>query len=233
MIDKLPEYLTEDNVRLLLVGAGSTALVAAALRRLRVGGAWVLGWIAAALSFFLTHWTDWPDAPARRFLPTVVVGLLSAVGLERVRRAGVSASARLWTMLAVCGAIWLAIPENRPVVVVAGAVSAMFLLPTPPHGRWVDSGFAFATAWSVLLGAHVRDWALVGGLLCAAPLAAFAVVPRRRFRFGLPSAPWLVVGTAVLGFASARWVGVAPDATVARVVVIGAGAVVLAAVIRR
>lgn len=218
---------------MLFIGAGSTALTVAALGRLRVTPAWAIGWVASGLSLFLTHLVEWPAAPARRLVPTLVVGFLMAVGLERLRSAGVAASVRLWTLLAVCGAVWLAIPENRPILVVAGAVLAREVSAPELGGRWADSGFAVAVGWSVLLGAHIRDWAFVGGLLCAAPLVAIALIPPLRLRWAVPAGPWLVVGTSVLGFASARWVGVAPDATLARVVTLSLGAVALAMSIRR
>lgn len=236
MFDRLPDYVTEDNIRLLFVGAGATTLIATLLQRFRVGAWWLLGWLASVLGFFVARWLDWPDPPVHRLVPTIVVGALAAVGLERLRAFGASVADRTWTMLAICGAVWLAIPENRPIVVIAGAVLALALCRPRSDPRWLDSGFVFAISWAVLLGAHIRDFALVGGLLCSAPLVGAALVgalPGGRWRFSVSVWPWFIAGTAALGFASARWVGVAPDASWVRVGVIGASGLVLAAIVRR
>lgn len=229
---ELDEYLTASNLRVLLIGAGAGALSVGLLQLLRRPPAWLAGVAGPLLALAATGWWEWPDPSLERLVAVVVVGLVAGAGHERLRAAGRSFVAPL-VLVACAGGVWLAVPENDPVAAVAGVVAGLAVVgrATSPG---VGYGLAAAVAWSVLLGGGAGDWPFVGGLLCLSPLVAVALLsvsPWRR-RGCLPAWPWLAIGSAAVAFASARWIGVAPDATWLRVAVVGAGAAGLAVVTR-
>ena len=226
-------YLTEGNLRLLVVGAGAAALGAALLTLLRDRPRWIAGLLGPAIALFAIDWLRWPDPSPDliRLAVAVVVGLL--VGTAYERDAGPPFVAVL-VLLASAGGVWLAIPENSPTAVVIGAVLGL-VVSGVASAPGVGYGLGLALSWTVVLGARARGYSFDGGMLCLAPMAALPLVDVvRRGRRGLLAPwPWLVVGTAGLSFAAARWVGVAPDATWLRIALIGAGAAALAALVRR
>ena len=227
-------YLTEGNLRLLVIGASGAAMAVALVALLRGRPRWIAGWLGPALGLFAIDWLRWPEPSPDvvRVAATLVVGVLAGAGYERLTRPPHVAAL---TLLASAGGVWLAIPENSPVAIVIGAVLGLALCGAVA-APGVGYGLGLALAWTVLLGARTHGYSFDGGLLCLAPLAARPVVDalgRRRGGGWLPAWPWLVIGTAGLSVASARWIGVAPDSTWPRVAVIGAGAAVLAVLVRR
>lgn len=228
---ELDGYLTETNLRLVAIGAGAGALTVGLSMLLRRSPGWLLGVMAPVLALFASSWLSWTDPIGEWVVAWLVVGLLAGLGYERV--GGGSFVAPL-LLLGGLGGVWLAVPENNPALVVAGTVVglALFGRLSDPGVGW---GLSVAAAWTVVLGARVTGWSFVGGLLCLSPLVAVGlrttVVSRVRGR--LAPWPWLVAGGGAVSFAAARWVGVAPDASWARVVVVSAAAGALALVVRR
>lgn len=230
----LGDYATEANLRLFVIGAGGAVLAAALLGLLRRSPGWVVGVAGPLVGLFGAGWLDWPvpDPSVEWLVATVVVGLSAGHGFESVRSSGPGFVAPL-LLLGCAGGVWLAVPENNPVLVVAGGMVGLAVVGrvTDPGVGW---GLSLAVAWSVVLGARVTGWSFVGGLLCLAPLVAVGLRSwLRGVRGWFPAWPWLVVGGGAVSFAAARWVGVAPDATWARVGVVGVGAGAVAVVWRR
>lgn len=227
----LDGYLTEHNLRLLVVGAGAGALTVGLSMLLRRSPGWLLGAVAPVLALFGSSWMSWTDPSGEWAVSWLAVGLLAGLGYERV--GGGSYVAPL-LLLGGLGGVWLAVPENNPALVVAGAVVglALFGRLSEPGVGW---GLSVAAAWTVVLGARVTGWSFVGGLLCLSPLVAVGL--RTTLLAGVRGRlvvwPWLVAGGGAVSFAAARWVGVAPDASWARVVVVGAAAGLLALIVRR
>lgn len=223
-------YLTEANLRLVVLGAGGAVLAVALLGLLRRSPGWLVGVVAPGLGLFAAGSLDWPDPTVEWLASAVVVGLLAGHGYEQVRSSPPVAPLLL---LATVGGVWLAVPENNPALVVAGGVVGLALAGrvTDPGVGW---GLATAAAWPVLLGARPFGWSFVGGLLCLSPLVAVGLRSWvRGVRGWLPAWPWLVIGGGAVSSAAARWVGVAPDATWTRVGVIAVLAGVVAVVWRR
>ncbi len=227
-------YLTQGNLRLLVIGASAAALSIALVALLRGRPRWIAGWLGPALGLFAIGWLRWPEPSPDvvRVAAALVVGLLAGAGYERTTR---PPQVAVLTLLAAAGGVWLAVPENSPVAIVIGVVLGLALCGAAV-APGVGYGLGLALSWTVLLGARTHGYSFDGGMLCLAAPAALSVVDalRRRGSGGwLPAWPWLVVGTAALSFASARWIGVAPDATWPRMAVIGAGAAALAVLVRR
>lgn len=236
-ISELGVYASPQNFRLLLTGAGAATLAVAALALVRSGrvGGLLLGALGPLLGLYITHWVSWPDPTAARLATALVVGVVAGAGYERLRSArGIHRGVPVLVLLASCGGVWLAVPENSPVLVVTGVTLGVVLC-----GRSMDAGvgygIALAVAWSVLIGARPTGFSFVGGLLTLAPLVAVAVVSSlgRGRRWTIPAWPWLIMGSGAVAFAAARWIGVAPDATWLRVVVVGGAAALLAPVAGR
>lgn len=229
------EYASEQNVRLLLAGAGSGALAVALLARLRTVRGEVLGLVAPALALFVTGWWGWPEPSGARLAAVVVLGGLAGLGYERLAAGRGHDWLAPLVFLACCGGVWLGVPENSPVTALMGVVLGLAVL-----GRALDVGLGYglglALGWTVLIGARSTGWSFDGGLLALAPLAVVPAlwrVVRGRGRGLLPPWPVYVATSGLLAFAAARWVGVAPDATWARVAVVGVGAATAAVVCRR
>ncbi len=222
----LGEYFTESNLRWFVIGAGSGALAAGLVDLLRRRPGWLVGVVAPVVAFFASGWLDWPDPQLSWVVAVVVVGLVAGHGFEQVRSAGPGFVPPL-LLLGCAAGVWLAVPENDPALVVAGAVVGLAVVRRTgdPGIGW---GLCLALAWSAALGARVTGWSFVGGLLSLAPLVAVGVrswLPGLRHRRGvLPTWPWLVISGGAVSFAAARWVGVAPDATWSRVALVSVGA---------
>lgn len=219
------------NVRLLVIGAGGGALTVGLSMLLRRSPGWLLGAVAPPLALFASSWLSWTDPIGEWVVAWLVVGLLAGLGYERV--GGGSFVAPL-LLLGGLGGVWLAVPENNPALVVGGVVVglALFGRLSDPGVGW---GLSVAAAWAVVLGARDTGWSFVGGLLCLSPLVAVGLrtTVLSGVRGRLASWPWLVAGGGAVSFAAARWVGVAPDASWPRVVVVGAAAGALALLVRR
>lgn len=227
-------YFRQQNLRLALLGAAAAALTVVVLRKWpgRATSGWLIGAVANLLGLYMTNWHRWPDPVAWRLIAAVVIAALAGLGYEKLRLAS---SVRPWVpalvLLTCCGGVWLAVPENSPVIVVAGVIIGL-LLSGQLYAPAVGYALTAAAAWSVLVGARSTGYSFDGGLLSFAPLAALPPVHlfRHRRRLRLPPWPWLVVGSSGVAFAAARWVGVAPDATWPRIAVVAAAALVVARV---
>ncbi|MDZ7674079.1 MAG: hypothetical protein U5K30_03295 [Acidimicrobiales bacterium] len=219
-------YLTAHELRLLVAGVGSGALVGAVARRIRWSPSWLHGYLAPALGLFVAGWWSQPDASVGRVMTAVVVGVLAGRGYDRL---SMPTGGRAAVLLVALAGVWLAVPENDPAVVVAGAVVGLGVV-----GKVDDAGAGYglsvAVAWTVVLGAGSTPWSFAGGLLGLAPLACVAVVPFRRS----PQLPavrgwlWFLAGSGGVAVLAARWVGVAPAATWLRVGIVCAVAIVVA-----
>ena len=227
----LDSYLTEENLRLVVVGAGASALTVGLSMLLRRSLGWLLGAVAPLLALFASSWLSWTDPIGEWVVAWLVVGLLAGLGYERV---GGGPFVAPLLLLGGLGGVWLAVPENNPALVVAGLVVglALFGRLSDPGVGW---GLSVAAAWAVVLGARDTGWSFVGGLLCLSPLVAVGLRTTllSSVRGRLAPWPWLVAGGGAVSFAAARWVGVAPDASWARVAVVGAAAGALALLVRR
>lgn len=223
-------YFTVENLRWCVLGVGSTtaAFVLTTLLRARPG-LW-LGFAAPVFSFFVGDWLAWPDPPRGWILAASIVGLASGYGFERLQTLGPRAVGPA-TLLACAGGVWLAVPENDPVLLVIGVLVGLASLGAMHHPG-IGWGACLAVAWCVVLGARSVGWSFVGGLLCLAPLCA--VGARTFFPPGgwLPRWPWFAVAAGSVAFAGSRWVAVAPDASWLRVAIVAGAAVVLAVPVR-
>lgn len=226
----LDAYLTETNLRLVVIGAGAGALAVGLTMLLRRSPGWLVGAVAPVLALFASSWS-WTDPPGEWVVAWLVLGLLAGLGYER---AGGGSFVAPLLLLGGLGGVWLAVPENNPALVVAGVVVglALFGRLSDPGVGW---GLSVAAAWAVVLGARDTGWSFVGGLLCLSPLVAVGLRTTllSGVRGRLAPWPWLVAGGGAVSFAAARWVGVAPDASWARVVAVGGAAGALALLVRR
>ena len=224
-------YVTEENLRYLIVGGGAGALAVAVVALFRGRVAWLAGWLGPMLALFAAGWWAWPTSQATegRVVAVLVVGLVAGRGYEAL------AGARHVSVLALLiglGGVYLATPETSQTVVMIGVVLGLALAGAA-GAPGIGYGLGVGAAGAVLLGSLIAGDSFAGGLLCLSPLVAVAVVDAARRPGPLPAWPWFVIGSGGVSFAAARWIGVAPDATVIRMAVVAVAAVALAALTRR
>jgi hypothetical protein len=121
------------------------------------------------------------------------------------------------------GGVFLALPENGEVLLVAGALAGVVLVGSVAAAR-VEVGVAvvgaLAVAWTVAAGFARSPLSVAGALGCYGLLLSWPALTAR-----VRSARWLA-GVAALHVGlvifAARWIGAAADATWARVAVLAA-----------
>jgi hypothetical protein len=176
-----------------------------------------------------------------RLLVVAVVAALVTVVLVRWRHP------RLVRWLPVAAAAsaaaaWTAVPETTVILVVAGAVGALALVSLVPFVRATELATAVMAAGiavGVLVGFAPTDLRRAGAIASLGLLLWWPVGQLVRWAVeqlvgddvpGVDAGVWLIIPHGLLAIAAARWVGVAPDATRLRLVVLGSlGAVVAAA----
>lgn len=219
------DQLTVDNLRVLVSGLAVAALFTTT--RIRPVAT---GFAAPALGLFITReWyrTDWGWS---HWVTALAVGAMVGFGYERLARSHRPTVAPA-TLLVCCGGVWLGVPENDPALALIGVVVGLVVFRRASDRR-IGHGLGMFAVVTVVFGAVGRDHALVGGLVCLAPLAAVAVTEwMPRPRWAAPP-PVFLVGAALLSLVAARWVGVVPGAPWVRVGVLLVGSLVLAAVTR-
>jgi hypothetical protein len=134
------------------------------------------------------------------------------------------------------------VPETTVILVVAGAVGALALVSLVPFVRATELATAVMAAGiavGVLVGFAPTDLRRAGAIASLGLLLWWPVGQLVRWAVeqlvgddvpGVDAGVWLIIPHGLLAIAAARWVGVAPDATRLRLVVLGSlGAVVAAA----
>jgi hypothetical protein len=244
-LDRLLGVFTLGNARSALLGIGAGALVAAlvlvlscARGRRRLGWPVALGAVVLALAVDRRLGHPWqaealtaaPPAAVAVAAATVAAGAWVAAGVPAmVRAAGLAA---VGAALAVSfGGVFLAVPENGQVLLVAGALGGVVLVGSvaaAPVTVGVAAVGAVALAWTVAAGFARTPVSVVGALGCYGLLLAW---PALRSRLGsTPGRVLAVAAHAFLVLAAARWIGAAADATWTRVAVLAAVLAALAAV---
>lgn len=220
--------VTADNARLLLTGAAAAALVTAvatATGRRRVGP--FLAAAATVGAVLAVPRREGAVAWAAVDLVGLAAGVWAAAGAGLLHRAGRRRGVLVpLLLLATLLGIWAGVPENRHVLVITGAVAgftAAGALPVPPLSRLGAAALALAVPWSVAVGVARTDLRYLGAVACLGVLLWWPVVVRRR-RWAPRPAAILLAGHAVFALVAARWIAVAPDATVWRLVVVVAAA---------
>jgi hypothetical protein len=191
--------------------------IRASFRHHRVGTHLLVGAVIAALATTLL--IQWRQRHLVRWLP--VAAAASAV------------------------AAWTSVPETLGILPIAGvvlALAAVSLLPFVNATALATAAMAAGIAVGVLVGVTPTDlrragavatlglllWWPVGQLIRAAAEQVVEDLP------GVDAGIWLIIPHGLLAIAAARWVGVAPDATRLRLMVLGSiGALVAAACKRR
>lgn len=234
----LSDYLTPENIRLVLSGlvAGSAVGLAwRAARRVRWGAAPFL--VAVGLTARYTGRTDWFHWHAMA-AGGVAVTVLAGVGAARlladpaVRWEWVAAGALFTT-----AGVWAGVPETGPAVLTGGGLTGLVaaaVLTRACFGRGAGPGMAAVIGWAAVSGATGRPWATIGGALCTGVAPWFAVRSLFPVAWGRwDPGPWLLGVHMVLVVLASRWIGVVPDAGWLRVAVVATGGLTVAAGTRR
>ena len=136
---------------------------------------------------------------------------------------------------------WTAVPQNQVVLVVGGTVVALALMATvarEPATVLASAALAGAIAFAALEGNSPTDLRRAGAVACLGLFVWWPIgrILRRAVELvvhdlpGIWPGPWIFSAHVTLAIAGARWVAVAPDATTARLVVLGAIGTAAAAV---
>jgi hypothetical protein len=140
-------------------------------------------------------------------------------------------------------AAWTSVPKTTAILPAAGVVLALALVSLIPSVRataLATAAMAAGIALGVLAGYAPTDLRRAGaiatlGLLLWWPIGQLARAAVEQLVDDLPgveAGAWLIVPHGLLAVAAARWVGVAPDATRPRLMVLGAAGALVAAACR-
>jgi hypothetical protein len=229
-----------------LAGAAAGVLWAAARRRITLlttaaAGAAAVYWATPA-RVAVRHAYRHHDIGTRLFVVGVVASLLT-VGLMRWRHRHL---VRWLPVAAAASAVaaWTAVPETTVILVVAGVVGALALVSLVPFVKATELATALIAAGitvGVLVGFVPTDLRRAGAVATLGLLLWWPVGQLVRWALeqvlgddipGVEAGIWLIIPHGLLAIAAARWVGVAPDATRLRLIVLGAIGAVVAAICR-